>query len=644
MTNFVNIPLENAFETTLENSISSTDVSVTLSDAPSFSLPGGQGVYAVIDPKNSYREVVLITAISGATLTVTRGQPDYSGGASTVQEHSGGATVVITNTYQVYSELATAVNSKLDANGGNATTTFDLDLSGSNFRIRKDGGSMKFTDDVQSEVSLSALAAAAGTDEKSKVSAADTTTGYLNTKITVSSGSGATVTKSITSPAGDERLNIDVALNPTTASIAEHLIYTPAYLTGGNSAESAFNNWLAVLDGSFAITINGTLRNVTGINFTGVTSMEDVATKIQTAIRALTTSTETVVWSTDHFVISSILTTSSSAITVTSAAGAGTDISGAGASNWMDCNVGSGVVTAAVLNRAADASKLVRLDTNGQIETDLMQAEMREAETFFAATNITGAEAETLTAGTASMADTLHAHQVQYDIDNSVMGTGLLSTVKNLNFQIPFAQITLGNGVSTVVLWTSSGSIDYEAYNYLTLSTTAPNQSYISTLAIAPAPTGINPFQFSDTYTKLTTEFKAIFDATYLANGNTGFGFCSTTAPLINYDDATVMGLNFSIADDASGKLYAHAANAGGGAAHTETEITDIILTNLNTFRIEYTKGVDAKFYVNGVLKATLTTNLPTAGADVRFGIGINEGGGGTSKCIVTAPFFSIDY
>jgi len=130
-------------------------------------------------------------------------------------------------------------------------------------------------------------------------------------------------------------------------------IYTPAYLTGGNGAETTPATWAAVSDGSFNITIDGTLRSITAIDFTGLATMALIANKLQTAIRAITSGLETVIWSTDHFIIASVLTTVSSTITVTSAQGAGTDISGAGASNWMDCNIGSGVVTSAVVSSSA---------------------------------------------------------------------------------------------------------------------------------------------------------------------------------------------------------------------------------------------------------------------------------------------------
>jgi len=124
--------------------------------------------------------------------------------------------------------------------------------------------------------------------------------------------------------------------------------FTPAYLTGDTGAQSTASTWAAVTDGEFAITIDGTARSITGIDFTGVTAMADVAYKIQTAIRAATKSLETVAWSTDKFIISSVNTTSISAVTVTSAVagGTGTDISGAGVADWMDSDTANGTPTA----------------------------------------------------------------------------------------------------------------------------------------------------------------------------------------------------------------------------------------------------------------------------------------------------------
>jgi len=123
---------------------------------------------------------------------------------------------------------------------------------------------------------------------------------------------------------------------------------TAGYLTGGTNAESTFGTWEAVTDAEFAITIDGTAYDITGIDFTGVTDMDDVASVLQAAIRAETGSEETVVWSTDHFIITSSTLGSTSEVSVAStiSGGSGTDISGAGASDWLDADVVGGTATA----------------------------------------------------------------------------------------------------------------------------------------------------------------------------------------------------------------------------------------------------------------------------------------------------------
>lgn len=122
---------------------------------------------------------------------------------------------------------------------------------------------------------------------------------------------------------------------------------TPAYLTGDTGAESVPATWEAVTDGSFRITINDMPYNIDGIDFTGDTTMDNVAATIQAAIRALTEGLETVVWSSDHFVITTVAgLLSAITVTSTSTGTVGTDISGAGGSDWMDAD--SGVVTDAV--------------------------------------------------------------------------------------------------------------------------------------------------------------------------------------------------------------------------------------------------------------------------------------------------------
>jgi len=117
---------------------------------------------------------------------------------------------------------------------------------------------------------------------------------------------------------------------------------TAGYLTGGTSATSVVATWKAVTDGEFAITIDGVAYDITGINFTGVTTMAGVAAKLQEAIRTATGGLETVAWSTNKFVITGLTDVS---VTSAVSGGTGTDISGAGATAFMDAETGRGTVT-----------------------------------------------------------------------------------------------------------------------------------------------------------------------------------------------------------------------------------------------------------------------------------------------------------
>lgn len=229
MTNTTIVPLESAYKTVLTASVDAVTTTLVVDIAPSITVPAGKKIPAVLDPKNNFREVVFITGIAGSTLTVERGGPDYAGGPSTANAHSAGATIVITNPFNIFQDFSDAIDSKLDSDGGNPTTTWDLDVDGSNFRFRLSAGDMLFTDDNQAEVSLSTLAAAAGVDDKAKVTAADTTSSYLATKLVAGTGGAL----NILNPGGDETL--EIALDPTGAGVSDHEVYTPAFLTGGNA-------------------------------------------------------------------------------------------------------------------------------------------------------------------------------------------------------------------------------------------------------------------------------------------------------------------------------------------------------------------------------------------------------------------------
>lgn len=84
--------------------------------------------------------------------------------------------------------------------------------------------------------------------------------------------------------------------------------------------------------------------------------------------------------------------------------------------------------------------------------------------------------------------------------------------------------------------------------------------------------------------------------------------------------------------------LYAHNAN---GTTATSTDITSgITVTNMNIYEIVYTPWTDIKYYINGNLLATHTTNLPTAAA-VGFWYGNSSG---IKFYSLRYPIFSIQF
>lgn len=131
----------------------------------------------------------------------------------------------------------------------------------------------------------------------------------------------------------------------------------------------------------------------------------------------------------------------------------------------------------------------------------------------------------------------------------------------------------------------------------------------------------------------IIVEFGAVLGS--VAESQSGFGLMEGTAPVFDYDEQTDDAVCFTMN---AGDVYAHTADEGTG--HTEVAISGITATNLNLYRIEFDPGVNAKFYVNGVLKATITTNLPETRA-VLFAFGSSAQAGGVR--FITNPHFSIE-
>jgi hypothetical protein len=101
---------------------------------------------------------------------------------------------------------------------------------------------------------------------------------------------------------------------------------SPAYLKGGLVTEADLDaySWNGITDGSFGIVINTAGITVSGLDFTGQTNMNGIASVISTALAQDRTRC---VWEGDHFVISTIGTGGEETLGFAVPAGMGTDLS-----------------------------------------------------------------------------------------------------------------------------------------------------------------------------------------------------------------------------------------------------------------------------------------------------------------------------
>lgn len=189
MTDLSNYPKQTFFKTTLAIAMTAGGKALTFTDAPDFTMSATEYQYVTFEPKSSdNREVASMKSLAGSVGTLaTRGLTEYEGGTGTAKEHGAGTTVVLSNPWQYYKDISLAIASKLDEENPVINDGSKFSYSDSNVQTWRDGGDLKLKDVNNSTKSLSQLAALGGTDEKVKVSAADGTAGYLNSKQVASS-------------------------------------------------------------------------------------------------------------------------------------------------------------------------------------------------------------------------------------------------------------------------------------------------------------------------------------------------------------------------------------------------------------------------------------------------------------------------
>jgi len=129
----------------------------------------------------------------------------------------------------------------------------------------------------------------------------------------------------------------------------------------------------------------------------------------------------------------------------------------------------------------------------------------------------------------------------------------------------------------------------------------------------------------------------AILSGTNTGDVNMGFGTEALSFTGV-YNDTSGNGSKVAFCQKGTGELYATIAEEGVGVTNTDIS-SGLTLTNWNNYRIELDLSNEAKFYVNGVLKATLSgANLEVDSTDLFIGFGRSD----TAIYVVTAPTLSM--
>lgn len=128
MSQLTNIPKQSYFSATLQSPIDSTQTSgIFLSDVPEYT-PTGETIYInLLDPGN--KETISCTGWNSTTNElsgVTRGVDTYTGEGASGVSHASGIEVVMSNDWNLFNEIATAVNSKADLDSPSFTTDIQV--------------------------------------------------------------------------------------------------------------------------------------------------------------------------------------------------------------------------------------------------------------------------------------------------------------------------------------------------------------------------------------------------------------------------------------------------------------------------------------------------------------------------------------
>lgn len=264
--------------------------------------------------------------------------------------------------------------------------------------------------------------------------------------------------------------------------------------------------------------------------------------------------------------------------------------------------------TSAIFNIATAASWRL-----GGVAFTGTMALLNEAVTFFNATDITGTEAESLTAGT-NVTSSLHIH------GDTALGNYSSTRYRTMPLDFTVLAATEQDGAFVI---TNMPYFDYQS----------AAAGWYTSIGVPGQTAGHTQFDDGKDIT-----FSVAMKATNGTTGDRRVGLAKQGAGLdlvYNSSAQDYVGCAF---DGAT--AYAVTADEGVGATATNIS-SGFTATNFNVCTVEWDAGNSAKFYVNGVHRATHTTNLPNGANDISFGLGGETNG---EDWIFMAPILDIEF
>jgi len=218
MANLNKYPLQDGFETSLAQSWNWAVGTIFVNSTPSFTFPSGVTTYVVVNPWKTTQQVAEINAYNAVTNTLTASNVTIEKAAGvnySATTHAVGSKVIISDNYQFWKDIATAINSKVNKDEASIianTVQLQFGSTAAAIYTANSGTDLTFKDWSNPAVTLSTLASGGWADTKVSISLTDTTPAVLNSKLTAGDG----LSKTIINPSGNEILDLDIDVTDTT--------------------------------------------------------------------------------------------------------------------------------------------------------------------------------------------------------------------------------------------------------------------------------------------------------------------------------------------------------------------------------------------------------------------------------------------